>query len=214
MNPDLMKTLEASWLDLATRWGAAPELARSIFEAIVEAYREPGRRYHTLDHVASVLGVIERFGPGDDPDALRLAAWYHDVVYDTRAADNEERSADRARDDLRRLNAPASLVDRVVGLVLATKDHRIGPGDRDGALFLDADLAILGSEEDYEAYAEGIAFEYGWVPAEAYAAGRAEVLGRFLRRERIYLTDAIHELLDAPARRNMARERGALEGGG
>jgi predicted metal-dependent HD superfamily phosphohydrolase len=96
----------------------------------------------------------------------------------------------------------------VAALVLATKDHRIEPGDRDGALFLDADLAILGSEEGYEAYAEGIAFEYGWVPAETYAAGRAEVLERFLRRDRIYLTDAIHALLDARARVNIARERG------
>ena len=112
-------------MGLATRWGAPPELARELFVAIVAAYGEPGRSYHTLDHIAAVLATIERFGPGRDPDALKLAAWYHDVVYDSRSADNEERSAEWARADLRRLGAPDPLIDRVVGLVLATKEHRV-----------------------------------------------------------------------------------------
>ena len=203
-------------MGLATRWGAPPELARELFVAIVAAYGEPGRSYHTLDHIAAVLATIERFGPGRDPDALKLAAWYHDVVYDSRSADNEERSAEWARADLRRLGAPDPLIDRVVGLVLATKEHRVAPGDSDGALFLDADLAILGSESDYRAYAEGIRREYEWVPADLYAAGRRKVLESFLHRDRIYLTDAIHALLDASARRNIAEEAGGwgIEDGG
>jgi len=199
--------LKQNWLDVAGSWGAAPDLPAATYDAIVAAYGSEGRFYHTLDHIASVLGTIERFGPGDDPDALAMAAWYHDLIYDTRAADNEEQSAARARRELRLLGAPEQFIDRVVRLVLATKDHRIEPGDDDGALFLDADLAILGARQsDYDAYSIHIRMEYGWVTASTYRAGRARVLESFLFRDRIYRTEKMFELYENAARVNIAGE--------
>ncbi len=203
-----------NWMGLAEGWGAAQGLAASLYDGIVASYGSGGRLYHTLDHIASVLRTLERFGPGDDPAALMMAAWYHDIVYDTRAADNEEQSAGRARRELRALGAPEPFIDRVARLVLATKDHRIEPGDDDGALFLDADLAILGAPEDaYHSYSIRIRMEYGWVTASSYRAGRTTVLEDFLLRQRIYRTGKMFERYEAAARANIAGELLRLRSG-
>src|SRR5690242_20725665 len=97
-----------------------------------------------------------------DRGAVRLAAWYHDAVYDSHATDNEERSADMARSALSRLRVPGDRVESVARLILATKTHQTD-GDPDAAVLLDADLAILGSEpEQYDRYAKAIRREYAW----------------------------------------------------
>jgi predicted metal-dependent HD superfamily phosphohydrolase len=123
------------------------------------------------------------------------------VIYDSRASDNEERSADYAE----RLCEKFSIsVDRLVAsLILKTKTHDAGD-DRDAQVLLDADLAILGASEPvYRAYAEKIHQEYAWVPEPDYRQGRRSVLQRFLSRSKIFhcLTQ-----LEAPARRNLAGE--------
>ena len=77
-----------------------------------------------------------------DPDAVRLAAWYHDVAYDPERADNEQVSAARARAGLRGL-VPDARVDEVERLVLLTAGHDPAPDDANGAVLCDADLAVL-----------------------------------------------------------------------
>ena len=55
------------------------------------------RAYHTLRHIEACLAWM-RDAPLEDDDriAAEFAIWFHDAVYDTRASDNEERSADLA----------------------------------------------------------------------------------------------------------------------
>ena len=141
----------------------------------------------------------------DDPAAL-LAAVLHDVVYEPTRSDNEEASARYAARVLAHLEA--AVVGRTCELVLATKAHdTCRPGDRSCAALLDADLAILGAPaERYERYAAAIREEYGHVPEEAFRAGRRAVLEGFLARDRLFLTDDVHERLDAAARANLRRE--------
>ncbi len=120
-----------------------------------------------------------------------LATWYHDAVYDPRAGDNEARSADLARRDLTGLGVGADRVDRVAGLVLATRDHRAA--DPDAAVLVDADLAILAVPAgDYAAYVAAVRAEYGFVPEAAWRAGRAAVLAGFLARPRLFATATQH----------------------
>jgi predicted metal-dependent HD superfamily phosphohydrolase len=90
-----------------------------------------------------------------------------------------------------------------VSLILKTKTHDAGD-DPDAKVLLDADLAILGANENaYRYYAQQIRKEYDWVPEPEYRSGRQQVLTKFLARPRIY-----HFLnpLEKPARRNIAAE--------
>jgi predicted metal-dependent HD superfamily phosphohydrolase len=190
------------WCDLLAKWNVSPAAADAAYRDIAERHAEPGRFYHTLDHVAAVLATVDRLADqAHAPNAVRLAAWLHDVVYDSRAADNEERSADFARALCDRLSIPDG--ERVVSLILATTTHDPGD-DPDAMVLLDADLAVLGAEDaDYRRYADDIRREYAWVPEADYRAGRRSVLERFLAKPAIFRL--LHPL-EAAARRNLAAE--------
>jgi predicted metal-dependent HD superfamily phosphohydrolase len=196
------------------RLGVDPSPAAAELADLVRAYSEPGRYYHTLGHVAQVLATLAEHGRrADNPAALELAAWYHDVVYDSRAADNEERSADHAGRVLGRLGLDPALIAAVQGLIRDTKTHRPSGDAADSRLFLDADLAVLGAPEaEYNSYARAIRQEYAWVPEPVYRVRRQDVLRRFLGRPRIYLTDALFAEREQRARSNLAKEIRSLDG--
>jgi predicted metal-dependent HD superfamily phosphohydrolase len=206
------RPLQPRWAGLLTTLGCGPEAAGRAFADLAARYAAPQRHYHTLDHVRDVLDTATSlWGGAAPPPALLLAAWLHDAVYDTRAADNEERSAEYARALLRSLGLPAALLDETARLILLTKGHRAAAGDRAGQVLLDADLAILGADEAaYDRYAAAIRREYAWVPEESYRAGRARVLEEFLRRPRIYHTEEMYARAEAASRRNLTREVAAL----
>jgi predicted metal-dependent HD superfamily phosphohydrolase len=206
------QALEARWAGLLTALGCRLEVARAAFAAVAVNYSAPERHYHTLDHVRDVLDTATSlWGAGGPPPALVLAAWLHDVVYDTHAGDNEERSAELARELLRPLGLPEGLIDETARLILLTKGHRAEAGDRAGQVLLDADLAILGADEAaYDRYAAAIRREYAWVPEGDYRAGRTRVLEDFLRRPRVYHTEEMSARAETAARRNLAREAAAL----
>ncbi len=181
--------------------------SRTEWAAIVAAWSEPHRRYHDLAHLAAVLGLVgELAATADDADAVRLAAWYHDVAYEPERTDNEQVSAARARAGLRGL-VPEARVDEVERLVLLTAGHDPAPDDANGAVLCDADLAVLAGPPDaYAAYASAIREEYGHLPDEVFAAGRAAVLEQLLALPALYRLPAVAEQWTPRARANLTAE--------
>ena len=173
------------------------------------AYAEPHRRYHTLRHIESCLAVLAALGglSSADRTTLERALWWHDAVYDPRRSDNEERSADLAREDLKRLGVSDGEVSEVARLILLTKGHEVAAGDVIGALLVSIDLSILGAAQaDYDAYAQGVREEYGFVPEDAFRSGRAAILKRFLETPTIFPDATFRARFEAPARANLERE--------
>ncbi len=166
--------------------------------------------HHTLDHIGAVLETVDGLGSfARNLDAVKLAVWLRDVIYVSRASNNEERSAEFAERLCDRFSIPDGRV--VSSLILKTKSHE-ADGDPDAQVLLDADLAILGASElAYRNYADQIRQEYAWVPEPDYCKGRQHVLERFLARPRIFhlLTD-----LEETARRNIADEINPLRARG
>lgn len=190
------------WQSLLGIWGVDPAKIDGAFADLVSRYAEPSRYYHNLGHIQKVLETIENLGAASTrPNAVRLAAWLHDIVYDSKASDNEERSADSAMQLCQQLSIPDAEV--VASLILATKTHNAA-GNPDAQVLLDADLAILGAPApEYRDYAACIRKEYAWVPKADYRAGRRSVLESFIARPRIYY---LLRQLEEPARRNLADE--------
>src|SRR5262249_52057387 len=204
--------LRSGWLSLLSRFGVPATDAQASFAELADAYTRADRFYHNLDHIRAVLSTIDSLADlaGDLP-AVQLAAWYHDVIYDSRARDNEERSADLAAVRCLGWGVPAATVGTVRRLILATKSHHADAYDVDAHILLDVDLAILGAdEEEYARYARAIRQEYAWVTEDDYRRGRASVLHGFLGRARIFRLDRMHERLDAAARRNLRNEIAVL----
>jgi predicted metal-dependent HD superfamily phosphohydrolase len=185
--------------------------SRTEWSFLVAAWSEPHRRYHDLAHLAAVLGLIGRLAEAaTDPDAVRLAAWYHDVAYDPARTDNERVSAERARVGLQGL-VPAERVDEVARLVLLTAGHDAEPGDGNGAVLCDADLAVLASPpEAYAAYASAVRAEYGHLSDEDFTAGRIAVLERLLELPQLFRLPAVAAEWTPRARANMTAELSLL----
>src|SRR5438105_4503102 len=148
MSPERLELMRFEWGKLLDHYGVAPADAPPAFGVLVAAYSAPERHYHNLEHLDEMFRVPDRLAPNvADPAAVQLAIWFHDAVYDPRAKDNESRSADLAHTLLGPIGVPRSELDRVARLVLATAHLSGGQpaGDRETAILLDADLAILGS---------------------------------------------------------------------
>lgn len=208
---DLATSLSLRWRQLLAPF--APEPAQgAAFADLVRRYSDPVRHYHTLDHIRAVLDTVALLSP-DASLPLWLAAWLHDAVYDPRAADNEERSADLARSMLPSLNVAGEAIEETARLILLTRRHETDPADVSGQVLLDADLAILAAPgEQYDAYAAAIRREYAWVSDGDFRAGRRRILEAFLARPRIYHTPAMRQQGEARARANLAREVAGLAG--
>jgi len=162
--------------------------SRTEWAAVVDAWSQPHRRYHDLAHLAAVLGIVGALPGADDPDAVRLAAWYHDVAYEPDRIDNEQVSAERARVGLRGL-VPDARIDEVARLVLLTAGHDPEPDDANGAVLCDADLAVLAGPPDaYAAYASAVREEYGHLSDAEFTTGRIAVLEHLLALPALYRT--------------------------
>ncbi len=175
---------------------------------LLERWSQPHRRYHTVDHLAAVLGHVDRLADhAADPDTVRLAAWFHDAVHRPDRSENEERSAVLAERALAEAGLAADRVAAVARLVRLTASHSPGSDDRDGRVLCDADLAVLAADPDgYARYAAAVREEYARVPGPVFRAARAEVLRRLLALPALFGTPYGAARWEAPARRNLTAE--------
>jgi predicted metal-dependent HD superfamily phosphohydrolase len=209
--------------DLLARWAALlvrvladapPKLISVRGSDLLARYTEPQRHYHDVAHLADVLDRVDELrGYASFVDLVRLAAWFHDVVYDPTRPDNEERSARLAEETLEELGVRKQLYVEVARLVLVTAAHDPALDDRNGQVLCDADLAVLARPEpDYDAYVRAIRMEYAHVPEADFRAGRARILRALLDRTAIYATEPARADWETPARANLTRELGQLAG--
>jgi predicted metal-dependent HD superfamily phosphohydrolase len=191
---------------LLDRWrAAAPPGSDALARELLGRWREPHRNYHTVAHLAAMLAIVR------ERPVVELAVWFHDAVYDPRAADNEEASAVLAERSLTAVGAAQGTVAEVARLVRLTATHDPRPDDHAGALLCDADLAILAADPaGYDAYAAAVRREYAHVPDEVFRAGRAAVLRRLLDRPALYQVVPERAEWEPRAHANLTRELSTL----
>jgi predicted metal-dependent HD superfamily phosphohydrolase len=177
-------------------------------DALLARWAEPARRYHTTAHLLAVLDHIDTLADhADDPDLVRLAAWFHDAVYRPDRSENEDRSARLAERALPEAGLSPDQTYEVARLVRLTATHAAEPGDRNGAVLCDADLAILAAAPAaYAAYTAAVREEYAFVPEDAFRVGRAAVLEQLLALPRLFSTPYGEQEWEARARQNLAAE--------
>jgi predicted metal-dependent HD superfamily phosphohydrolase len=170
-------------------------------DELLAAYDRDG--YHDHRHLAEVLDRLAELGCDGSPewDAVWLAAWFHDSVYDG-DRDDEERSARRASETL-----PGALGEEVARLVRMTADHRPADDDRAACLLSDADLAVLASPpERYDQYVADVRREYAHLDDDTFSTGRVAVLENLLAKPHLFHTPYAREHWEAAARANLERE--------
>lgn len=173
-------------------------------QRLISAYNEPQRAYHTLQHLEECLLFLDQCRCPSSP-MVEMVLWFHDAVYDPKAGDNEEQSAQLAIDAMEPSGVPPTVVASIARLILVTKSHQ--PGDDIHAQCLsDIDLAIFGQPpERFAEYERQIRQEYAWVAEDVYRAKRGEILSAFLQQPNLYRTAHFQHLLETSARANLTR---------
>lgn len=220
LHPRFAVSLHARFAALWQRFGVSHPDVAAAGERLLALYGSPARAYHNLVHLDDVLakldwaqsalmqsGEISGLDGAEKRrlfDTIELALFYHDAVYDAKAADNEAQSREMMKRDAEDFGLAADITADAARLIDLTAQH--GTAARlDEKIMADCDLAILGADETvFKKYDADIRAEYAHVPAPLYAAGRAKVLRRFLDTPQLFKTAAFAAQYDAPARRNLA----------
>lgn len=198
-----MTLLHSSW-ERCWQGLAAKEDGSALRDRLVDAWREPQRKYHTLQHLAESIVLLEDYlDLAEHPAEVEMALWFHDAVYDVTANDNEAQSAKLAARELADAGVSETVIDRIERLVMATC-HSALPEGRDQQLLVDVDLAILGAERSrFRSYEMQVREEYIWVPEALFRERRAAILREFLGRDPLYHTPELQQRLEKQARHNL-----------
>jgi len=178
----------------------------AVHQRLLDGYREPQRYYHTLDHIEHCLAMFDDCRSlVDHPDALELAIWFHDVIYEPGKPDNEARSARLYLQFSDGVHAAATrgLVDR---LIMATLHHGCALKDADAAYMVDIDLSSFGLPwKEFLRDSENLRREAGHLDDAEFHDKARGFHQSLLARERFYYSDYFAERLETRAHRNIER---------
>lgn len=180
-------------------------MAETIYGRLIEFYGEPHRHYHTLNHIRHCLRELDRAATLiTDPDAVEMALWFHDAIYQPGAKDNERRSADLFR-QWSGARADPVFQQRVDDLIMATT-HQEPPDQGDAKFLVDIDLSSFGLPwETCERDGRLIRAEFAGVADDQYYPGHLRFLRTLQDRATFFCTAFFQQRYELVARANLAR---------
>lgn len=200
-----MRTDFNYWQKLMRELKIAEDLT-AFYELLIQSYSNPSRAYHNLTHLGECLRQFDECVAVQtiaSAPLIEASLWFHDVVYDSTSAENEERSADLAVGVLSSGGLQNDELMEIKRFILITKGHQ--PGDNPSSRWItDIDLSILGQPPSrFNEYEAQIRAEYNWVSADLYREKRSEILQSFLARDSIFSTAHFRDRYETQARKNL-----------
>ena len=197
--------VKQTYFDIVSKYQKDQQLIKESWSEVSALYNDTSRYYHNMQHIANFYNELLRCKSDmENWDAVFLAMVYHDVVYVATSRDNEEKSAEKAKEHLTTMGFPQPFIDTCYALIMATKSHKATANNTTN-LFIDADMSILGVPlEKYKEYVKQVHSEYSAVPN--FAEKRKGFLKHFLGVERLFITPLFHKLYDQSARYNLQQE--------
>lgn len=197
------------WQQLADKHCDGEQISKRIFFDITKFYSEPHRAYHTLNHLRAMFADIDL--AGIDNDAIDFSAWFHDIIYQPGARDNESQSALFAAKTMNAMQIDKAMIEQVTYMINCTQNHSNPDNDHHTQLFLDVDMAILGSiPAHYEVYVEQIRKEFSLLPQNAFEQGRLMFVKEVIEQPRIFVSDTFYAQYEDQARNNLQWELESL----
>ena len=185
--------------------GASDDSA-AIHRRLVDGYNESQRHYHTLEHVEHCLHMFDACkNKLEQPDAVELAVWFHDVVFEPGQCDNERLSEDLYLQHAEGVHSPAlrALVDR---LIMATLHNGDPLTDADAAYMVDIDLSSFGlSWAEFLRDSDNLRRENSSLGDAEYYEKSTGFQNCLLARDRFFRTDFFAERYETRARENLAK---------
>ena len=198
--------------DLCSNYSNNTDLINKTWISIETHYSEKKRFYHTLTHLEYLYGKLFHYKQHiDDWDTILFTMFFHDIIYNTKKSNNEEKSAEFAKAFLKELDFPLDKINRCNVQITATKSHEIQE-DSDSNIFNDMDLFILSEDWDtYCIYTQQIRNEYSIYPTFIYRPGRVKVLQHFLKQKQVFKSSFLDNSVELQARANILKEIAILQ---
>ena len=200
-----------NWQLLLGNYTSDQAFIEKTWQEIFDKYSGKKRFYHNLSHINALLEQADHYRSYiNDLDVLQFAIWYHDVIYNPGAKDNELKSADFMETRLSSTALEQHRIQKCKEMIIGSKTHLVADGDDDNDLkfFFDFDFIDFRAKLFlvYENYAHSIRKEFKIYPNFIYNKGRKQALTSFLNRERIYYTKVFYNNYEMQARINIERE--------
>lgn len=175
----------------------------SVWNLLSDKYSEPERHYHTKEHILDCLNQLDSAQEHvPDLNAVELAIWFHDVIYDPKASDNEEQSVILFNKVAQSI-LPEPVIKKVSDIIIATL-HIDKPEDLDQAFMLDIDLSsIAGNWQRFTKDNSNLRKEVRHLDCKDYCERKIRFFNLLMNKEQIFFTDFFHAACEEKARHNM-----------
>ncbi len=216
-NPDLLAAMnqffyntkldsfQALW-QRCLRAGIKDESSTEVYHRLIKAYKEPQRVYHTLNHIKSCFAMFEEVKHlPDNPDALALAIWFHDAIYEIGNNDNEQRSADWFMSETNDL-FDDKLREQVYAHIMATLHCGHEIENLDSQYMVDIDLSSFGKPwPEFLRDSGYVRKERPDISDEVFYAKQCDFQKVLIERPRFYQSDFFFEHYEDQARQNLTK---------
>ncbi|MCP4982651.1 MAG: hypothetical protein GY935_19410 [Gammaproteobacteria bacterium] len=185
---------------------AMPDHSVAIHKQLLYAYNEPQRHYHTLAHIEHCLGMFDSCESlVDNPDALEIAVWFHDVIYEPEKSDNEANSAELYLELSEGVHA-TELRQLVARLIIATLHDGSPLEDSDARYMIDIDLSSFGlAWEEFERDSQNLRAEKPGLSDADYYHKLADFRSKLLSRDRFFYTEFFCQRYEQQVQDNLSR---------
>lgn len=183
-----------------------PDNSSIVYQQLRDAYNEPQRVYHTLEHIKCCLSKFDEVSHlMKNPDAVELAIWFHDAIYQLGADDNEQLSA-----DLFMILTDGLFQDvfreTVYQHIMATCHTATAITDDDTKLMVDIDLSSFGLPwTDFFSDSRKVRQEMSHISDAEYYQKQIAFQQCLLSRPSFFYSDYFIEHYEAQARANLAK---------
>ena len=177
----------------------------AIHQYLIDAYSEPQRVYHTLHHIRQCLSQFDKISPQlQNSDALELAIWFHDVIYQPGAADNEQLSADLFMEMTSGLFEEA-LRSTVSQHIMATLHRGADTDNADTKYMVDIDLSSFGLPwPEFLRDSNYLREEMGRLSDEVFYQKQFDFQRNLLDQPKFFKSDFFYDNYENQARKNLA----------
>lgn len=223
------KELYDRFIDFCDRIGLPQEIKLAWWTKLRDSYCTHWRYYFNLYHIYNILQSFdkyydeEKYGK-ENKILIELVIWFHRIVFlplDIDFTYNVEQSYVIVQKFIEKTEYRVITKENMViieALVMSVHRHRqkveFGDEINDSLnkFFLDIILVFLGfDKEQYNTYKELVRLDYLWVEKSEFKVKRKIILQRLLDRERIFITDRLHEEFEEVARANLQNEIDGIE---
>ena len=179
--------------------------AHAVYEQVLTHYQEPHRRYHTPEHIEHCLRQHDlAVAQMDDADAVEMAIWFHDVIYDVPTDNNERLSAEMFTRLAGQCMHP-EFRQAVHDMILTTQHPQI-PTKNDEKFLVDVDLSSFGLPwEEMRRDSDNVRQEFLETSDENFYAGHIRFMRALLERPAFFATEFFRNRYEQRARSNIAR---------